>query len=486
MTEDQYLTLCECCDSILVSEDSTYERIAITWLHVIREHPVFLRQYDDIFLPEPGSAAKLFNYFRLTILNYARTIRATWQYFRSSKKKWYGDLPSGLPVDFVFVSHLFNSSQLAGDDDFYFGKVPAELMSKGKSVVLVLINHNDIPVNDINHCLASSNIPRIVISNVLSPKAELCISKRISNEAKRLKQAANSERSDFRRKILSKASIEATSPGTKASLRIAELVGEVICHTRAQRVVTTYEGHSWERLIYATARKSSPGISCIGYQHAALFRLQHAAKRSLGTKFDPDKLLCAGPVGLAQLQRSGFLPNDQLSILGSNRSVSNLNCNGIATCLVLPEGITEECEILFEFSISCAFAHPEIRFIWRLHPILPFDKLVRRNGNQGYIPPNIEISKKTLNEDISRSSFVLYRGSTAAITAAANGAIPIYVEHTEELTIDPLFEISDFHPTVTSTQEFSAALNWTKWTDEAMKYCKKYYVPFNYDEIVYQ
>lgn len=483
MTEDQYLTLCEYCDNILVSEDSTFERIAINWLHVIREHPVFLRQYEDIFLTVPVPAAKLFNYFQLAFLDYARTIRVTWQYFRSSKKKWCGNLPSGPPVDFVFVSHLLNSSQLTGEDDFYFGRVPAELMRRGKSVVIVLINHNDIPADDINHCLASSTIPRIVISNVLSPKAEFYIRERCSNEAKRLKQAASIEISDIRKKILSKASIEAMSPSTKTSLRIAEIVGEVIYHTRAKRIVTTYEGHSWERLIYATARKSSSGIFCIGYQHAALFRLQHAAKRSLGANFDPDKILCAGPVGLAQLKRSGFLPDAQLGVLGSSRCVSNLDCNGKSTFLVLPEGIAEECELLFEFSLSCAFAHPEIHFIWRLHPILPLDKLLREKGNLGHLPPNIEISTKSFNQDISRSSFVLYRGSTAVITAAANGAVPIYVERSGELTIDPLYEISNCHPTVNSTQEISAALNWTKWTDEAMKYCQKFYAPFNCDEL---
>jgi hypothetical protein len=231
-----------------------------------------------------------------------------------------------------------------------------------------------------------------------------------------------------------------------ASLRIAKLVGEVVSHCRAQTIVTTYEGHSWERLVYAAARKSNPEISCIGYLHAALFRLQHAAKRSLGSQFDPDKIYCAGSVGLGQLQRNGYLQKDRLGILGSNRSVSNLTCNGIATCLVLPEGIAEECELLFEFSFSCAQAHPQIHFIWRLHPILTFDKLVRRIKVLKHLPSNIEISTKSFEEDISRSCWALYRGSTAAIIAGAQGVVPIYVERSGEPTIDPLFEISEMHP----------------------------------------
>lgn len=486
MTEDQYLTLCECCDNIIVSEDSTYERVAITWLHVIREHPVFLRQYEDIFLPELVSAAKLFKYFRLAVLDYARTIRATWQYFRSSKKKWCGDLPSGPPVDFVFVSHLFNSSQLTGEDDFYFGKVPAELISKGKSVVLVLINHNDIPLDYINHCLASSTIPRIVISNVLSPKDEYRIRKSTSIEAKRLKLAANGEISDIQRKILSKASIEATSPGTKASIRIANLVGEIINHCRAQRVVTTYEGHPWERLVYATARKSNPGISCIGYQHAALFRLQHAAKRSLGEKFDPDVILCAGSVGYRQILESGRLPQVGLGILGSARSISVSPRMASQTCLILPEGYQCESEILFLFSLLCAAACPKVTFIWRLHPAVSLQNILKKIPSNGRnMPKNIEISTESFSDDIARSTFALYRGSTAIISAGSNNIIPIYLSQPNELTIDPLFEISESRPSVESVGQFIKALQWNKWTAKSRRYCNTFYSLTNSEALLY-
>ena len=47
MTEDEYKKLCSMCDSILLDDSSALERIAIPWLNVIREHPVFLKQYED-------------------------------------------------------------------------------------------------------------------------------------------------------------------------------------------------------------------------------------------------------------------------------------------------------------------------------------------------------------------------------------------------------------------------------------------------------
>ena len=42
MSAGQYLALCEACDRVLLAPDATIERVAVPWLHVIREHPVFL------------------------------------------------------------------------------------------------------------------------------------------------------------------------------------------------------------------------------------------------------------------------------------------------------------------------------------------------------------------------------------------------------------------------------------------------------------
>ena len=47
LKERDYDTLCKFCD-VLILEENLY-RVAISWLHVIREHPIFLRQYNNIF-----------------------------------------------------------------------------------------------------------------------------------------------------------------------------------------------------------------------------------------------------------------------------------------------------------------------------------------------------------------------------------------------------------------------------------------------------
>jgi hypothetical protein len=47
LSAGQYLSLCEACDRVLLGSDATIERVAVPWLHVIREHSVFLQNYAD-------------------------------------------------------------------------------------------------------------------------------------------------------------------------------------------------------------------------------------------------------------------------------------------------------------------------------------------------------------------------------------------------------------------------------------------------------
>ena len=51
LNEELYRSLCVACDRILLAADSTIERVSIPWLHVVREHHVFLGNYIEVLNP---------------------------------------------------------------------------------------------------------------------------------------------------------------------------------------------------------------------------------------------------------------------------------------------------------------------------------------------------------------------------------------------------------------------------------------------------
>ena len=51
MKRNEYLNLAKACDTLQLAPDSTAERIAIAWLHIVRELPNFLQHYANLFEP---------------------------------------------------------------------------------------------------------------------------------------------------------------------------------------------------------------------------------------------------------------------------------------------------------------------------------------------------------------------------------------------------------------------------------------------------
>jgi len=476
------------------------ERVAIPWLHIIREHPVFLENYRHLFDPPARNCHALLGMLRSTYLNRAgwflQLLRSCW----TSGRPWFG--PEKLPgsLDILFISHLLNSSHAGQSLDFYFGNLPDELVSRGYSVAIALINHTSRPAEPLAEKWRNNRVARIVLSGSLHMLEELALRRRLRRESSRLRQRAQATAFGLERCVLARSSEEAISGSSLATLRMAVQIGTLAAETKPKVIIVTHEGHSWERLAFAAVRRAVPGIKCIGYQHAALFRLQHAIRRNLSSEYNPDHILTAGTVAKGQLDNAKGLNGLPTSVLGSNRALNGIssrlraaNADQISpgahrACLVLPEGIASECHLLFEFSLECARVCPDITFIWRLHPILSFKSLAARNGKLRNLPQNVILSQTTLEADISRCSWALYRGTTAVVQAVVAGLRPLYLQLPEELTVDPLFELDVWRKTLKSVEEFRNIIR-SEGTmrsqdeesshREAVRYCREFFTPLN-------
>ena len=174
--------------------------------------------------------------------------------------------------------------------------------------------------------------------------------------------------------------------------RIAMQVADLVRKTGAKFIVTTYEGDAWERLVYFYAREANPNIKCFGYQHAAVFKHQHAIKRPLNKKYNPDVILTSGLTG-KDIFKQGQLQGTTVSCIGSPKhSYSSLVKDKNQCCLVIPEVFVRECLSLFDLSIDYAKKNLNQKFIWRLHPGMSFDKLKSQSSILKNFP---NIFKKT-------------------------------------------------------------------------------------------
>ena len=110
---------------------------------------------------------------------------------------------------------------------------------------------------------------------------------------------------------------------------------------------------------------------------------------------------------------------------------------------------------MLNFAKKLLFKFNKIRIIFRLHPEIKisnikFPKYLKKNDR-------FIFSKNTLEEDLSKSKLLLYRGSSVCINAINNNIIPVYLNLGDYLNIDPLYEINK--NIVNSTRDFKKYLD---------------------------
>ena len=452
----QYQQLCLFFDKILLNKQTDKTIIANTWLHILREHPVFLKPYYFLYHPLPIGQKIKQNLLNLGRFSAISIIRISQSIF--NQKYWYSNNKQK-PLEVLFISHLTNYYQIGQTKDAYFGDISKQLLNKNITSGIALINHINISNSRQIQVWNESFIPRFVLSKTLSffKEIRLYFSQicSIITLKKVIKQTTVPK--EFAQPTL----IHTLSSDTANALRIAQQITYLITQMRPKCVVFSYEGHAWERLVCDGINKINPNIACIGYQHAAIFAHQHALIRPLASNYNPDIILTSGKVSKEQLCSITALSKTKIACLGSPKSeqITQLSQVNLATCLVVPEGFVSECLLLFEFSLLCAKTLPKQQFIWRLHPLISFNQLKKHSKIFNHLPNNITLSGQKLNADIAKCDSVLYRGSTAVVNAINAGLKPIYYQtHKDEMSIDPIYQHNEGKFMVNQISDFKDAL----------------------------
>ena len=465
MTENQFLNICATCKLILKAKDSTIQRVAIPWMHPIREHPIALKRYVELVL-KPSSFQISKKWLRDFIIYSGIWLRQLYRAITRGNDYWKSNDAITDKVDCLFISHVVNQSQLKNIDDFYFSSIPNELVKKNYRVLIGYINNLGALNKSVKNSIAKSFFPKLYFTDSLSLEQELSIRKSLKKESRLLKKNASKENNSLSRQILFKAAHEILSGEAQSTMRIFYQVKKLVEIVRPKSIIVPYEGHAYERICFAAARAVKPDIICISYQHTGIFRLSNAIRQTLATQYNPDIILTPGIETKNDLKKNPEFTGIRIEVLGSVRSVID-SCKTIIhkkrpqlTCLVMPEGILSECMQLFKFSIECAYLRPNVNFIWRLHPSVSFDEITSQSKVFQNVPPNIIFSTATIESDIEQSTWVLYRGTTAIFKAISAGLRPFYLQNLDELSIDPLYKLNKWRIKVTKPEELDRWLQY--------------------------
>jgi len=457
MTEADYLALTAACDKLLCASPMTHERIAVSWLHVLSEHPNNLSRYKELFEPSPRLAAAKRNLRKVGGMA-ATLARSVWCP-RSDPTAGATTFPA--QVDVLLLSHLVSAQADPESTDFYYGSLPEELVLHGIRSLVVLQNQVPDQERNLRERLTRGGLTsRIVLPRQSSLRTESHMLHRARLTASALRRGAAAGQTVFQRTVALEAARHATTGSTIASLRLHGAVKRLCARFRPRALIVLWEGHAWERMAFHAARSVDSNVRCIGYQHTILFPRAHALKRSLGRDYDPDVILTVGDVNRDILRVSPGLRGVRVVTYGSHRraaAVERRAPDASTRCLVIPEGIEIECLTLFDFALTAAAHMPDTQFVLRMHPVLPFDWLARRHARFRDLPANVRVSDQAdIRADFAKCDWALYRGSSAAVHAVLAGMRPVYVKCPGELSIDPLFALEGWRQHVDTAEKLGA------------------------------
>jgi len=497
VTEAEYFALTAACDALLCAPPVTPERVAVPWLHVLSEHPNNLSQYKWVF-DRPGLPAKARRNLRHS-LGIARTLasgiartlaRSLWS---PGNNLAPGPVQFPAQVDMLIISHLVSAQAGPESTDFYYGRLPEELASRGLSSLVALQDHVPNADRSFRERLTRGGVmSRVVLPRWSTWNQERRMVRGARRVASVLLKESLAAQTPLQRAVALEAAHHAATGSTIASLRLHEAVKRLCARFRPRALMVTWEGHAWERLAFHAARSVDPAVRCIGYQHTILFPRSHALKRSLGEGYDPDVILTVGDVTRDVLRTAEGLRGMPVITYGSHRRVAaavQRASDASTRCLVIPEGIESECLALFDFALSAAVHMPDMQFVLRMHPVLPFDGLARRHPRFRALPANVRVSNHAdITTDFAQCDWALYRGSSAAVHAVLAGVRPMYVERPGELPIDPLFALDGWRRHVATVEALAAVVavdraatsedRRREW-EPARAFCGRYVVPPN-------
>jgi hypothetical protein len=200
VNKDQYQTLCCLTDEILKECAENSVSVAIPWLHIIREHPGSLKDYEFLFKNETWCLFQ-FNLLKRLIRNLLSSCKVILKSLLMDSPRTWLQMIDRLPqTDVLFISHLLNPKQYEDKEDFYFSNLPQKLADDGCRSVTVLLNHSGVSSNQ--YSLKQDNTrSKLVFPDTMKVRLEMLNVTRLWKESRSLKRAAKVEQDPLKKKF---------------------------------------------------------------------------------------------------------------------------------------------------------------------------------------------------------------------------------------------------------------------------------------------
>lgn len=386
------------------------------WLYYKRLHPYELEKYEkikkNIFI---FIFIYIFSFSKHLIKNFIKILISISFYFKKQnidKKK----------INTMFVTYKFNNKYSLKNDS-YFKEIYAKLNKESKKFFIVAVNHQkdflNLKKKIYNYYELNKKSDLKLEFNIFFLTLFFCIKYLIIGISKF---------DNFEKKFYLLLSLSFLHGNTTDNIKYYHQIKFLIKKKKPKSIVSIYEGHALERVIFRAAKKINPKIRTIAYNHTIISSNYNAIFLKLGKINDPDNLIFANQISKKIYITKQKIKKQKLFCVSKNKEWKHKVIRDRKYCLVAPEGLDSENIKLFNFISDYLKEFNNLKFLWRFHPIY-FGKensFIKKNfKNFSNFKNKIILSNNSIDYDFKISKFLLYRGSTTVVKGLSKNLIPI-------------------------------------------------------------
>ena len=214
-----------------------------------------------------------------------------------------------------------------------------------------------------------------------------------------------------------------------ANLRLINQIDKVLTINKPKIIIFTYEGHAWERLLIRLCKKKYKDLITIGYQFSSIKKDQIGIFRKLKDNYNPDFLATSGEFTKKQMLKE--INFSELFKLGSaNFTNRKTKLNKSIDMLVALDSDENELIKMVKFCVNFSKNNKKFKIVLRYHPIYRNNpKIINRIFSEVNNVTNIKVSSNSLNEDLTKSKYLLFTDSAIGITCLKYNVIPLFFQN---------------------------------------------------------
>ncbi len=399
------------------------KNIFVNWFFPVKPHPFYLKKYEKLNKNKISLFFSLFKNFLKILIIFIANIFKPISRFINMKDTNY---------EYVFISHHISNKKIF-DEDSYYKDVFKTLKENKIKFLKVYLNHKikmnkEILINEDNYYFLEKNSTIGIEITCLIETFKLFLF------YIKLKELS----------VIEKLIIisEVFSSDTYSNLRINFQIKNLFKKINFKKLICTFEGFNFEKIIFSQSKSKNINIKNIGIQHASIIKNQNSIYKLQNTNFFPDFIFTSG-IYYEKLFKTKIINNTVVKTIGSNKfNFTNYkNYNKENLCLVLPEAILSECNILFNFTLKYLKKYDNLKFIWRLHPLMNINETLKKLSINNFSSEKIILSSN-YDEDFFKSKYCLYRGSTSVIQSIKYSITPLYLDIKKDFNIDPIIDLN--------------------------------------------